>query len=236
MSSRRSTPRRWRYPLWRATDIIRKLTGLGWTFDTAMAALPYYYFELMLLRRFGKQIAEKRSTWCIASRRSARPSRASSRPCCQKHGVPFVLGPINGGVPWPPGFFDVQAREGEWLHYVRDAYKLLPGYRSTLRTRERGHLRLARHLRVSFPPRGADEGRVHPRERHRRGALRHGATRGPVGTPLRVAFVGRLVAYKGADMLIEAAAELMRAGKLVIDIMGDGPEREPLKRWPRRWA
>jgi glycosyltransferase involved in cell wall biosynthesis len=47
--------------------------------------------------------------------------------------------------------------------------------------------------------------------------------------PLRVAFVGRLVALKGVDMLIEAAAPLMQSGQLTLDIIGDGPERPRLQ-------
>jgi glycosyltransferase involved in cell wall biosynthesis len=47
--------------------------------------------------------------------------------------------------------------------------------------------------------------------------------------PLRAAFVGRLVPYKSADMLLEAAAPLLRAGDLTIEILGDGPELPALR-------
>ena len=47
--------------------------------------------------------------------------------------------------------------------------------------------------------------------------------------PLKGAFVGRLVPYKGADILLEAAADFLRDGKLEIDIIGDGPQQQTLE-------
>lgn len=57
----------------------------------------------------------------------------------------------------------------------------------------------------------------------------------PVRTegPLRIAFVGRLVPYKGADMLLDAAAPLLREGRARLDFAGDGPERAGLERQVR---
>ncbi len=213
-------------PLWLATEAIRKATGLGWTFDTAMQTLPYYAFETLLWRRFGREIAAGK--WDLVHRLTPLSPTIPSiiTPRVRAAGVPFVWGPINGGVSWPPGFGAVARREGEWLHYVRDAYRLLPGYRSLLKhasaitvgsqaTLEQLPAEAQRRA-VYLPENGIDEARF------------------PVGdlpratSPLRIAFVGRLVAYKGADVLIEAARDLLRAGKVVIDIIGDGPERGPL--------
>ncbi|WP_206046827.1 glycosyltransferase family 4 protein [Mangrovimicrobium sediminis] len=210
-------------PMHRVMSFIRKVTGLGWQFDTAMQAIPYYYFEHRLWKLFGKRI--KAGEWDVVHRLTPLsptiPSRLAAR--CKRAGVPFVWGPINGGVPWPKGFEDVLRREGEWLTYVRNAYKLMPGYASTQRDSAcivAGSIATqsqlapeARERSVYIPENAIDEARF--------GTPRSG----PVSSPLSVAFVGRFVPYKGLDMLIEASADLVRAGKLKLDLIGDGPER-----------
>jgi glycosyltransferase involved in cell wall biosynthesis len=51
----------------------------------------------------------------------------------------------------------------------------------------------------------------------------------PAPPPLRIAFVGRLVPYKGADMLLEAVTPLARRGLAHVDVIGDGPEMPALR-------
>ena len=50
--------------------------------------------------------------------------------------IPFVLGPLNGGLPWPEGFpqLDAQRRQaGYWVSRLRGCYRYLPFARSTYR-------------------------------------------------------------------------------------------------------
>ena len=152
------------------------------------------------------------------------PSLVAHR--CRRAGVPFVWGPVNGGIAWPPGFQDVIRAEGEWLSYLRAAHRLLPAYRATRRDASAimvasgatmKELALYEDKCVYVPENAIDPARFD-------GAL----PRGPARGPLRVAFVGRLVPYKGADMLIEAAAPLVRDGSVTLEIIGDGPQRGAL--------
>ena len=146
---------------------------------------------------------------------------------CKRQGIPFVWGPVNGGVAWPKEFSDVLRAEGEWLSYVRGAYHLMPAYRSTRRD--------ASAIIAGSRATWAELGSVHDKcvyvpenavDPSRFGERSEPAAEGP----LRAAFVGRLVPYKGADMLLHAAAPLVRSGLLEIDILGDGPQRPELER------
>src|SRR5580704_10827673 len=52
----------------------------------------------------------------------------------RKGPIPFVLGPLNGGLSWPKGFpqLDKQRREaGYWVSNLRGLYRYLPFARST---------------------------------------------------------------------------------------------------------
>ena len=52
---------------------------------------------------------------------------------CAAAGVPMVLGPINGGLPWPAEYPELRAAEREWLSYVRGVYRAVPAYGATRR-------------------------------------------------------------------------------------------------------
>jgi glycosyltransferase involved in cell wall biosynthesis len=214
-------------PIWRLGQRLRGGTGKGWTTVQAVAALTYPYFERRVWRAFGPRLmaGEFQVVHRITPVSPTCPSPLARR--CRRAGVPFVVGPLNGGLPWPSGFDRVRRREREWLSYARSLHRLLPGHRSTWRDAAailvgssatwdevaRGHAEKSFYV----PENSIDPARF-PRRRHRR------ATR-----PVRCVFVGRLVPYKGADMLLEAAAPLLRDGSLHLEIIGDGPEMPALR-------
>jgi glycosyltransferase involved in cell wall biosynthesis len=137
--------------------------------------------------------------------------------------VPFVIGPINGGLPWPKAFRAELAREKEWLSYVRGVAKLLPYYRSTYR-RAAAVLAGFQHT-IDFLPRSARDRCFVCSDVGYEDRLPEVLPPRPANPVMTVAFVGRLVPYKCPDVLVRAfaASPLLRRHRLLI--IGDGPER-----------
>jgi glycosyltransferase involved in cell wall biosynthesis len=208
-------------PLWRISSILRGGEGKGWTTVTAISVISYYYFESLIWKRFGEAIRSGKYDLVhrITPPSPTTPSRLARK--CRRANVPFVLGPLNGGVPWPKGFDSARRQEKEWLSYVRGAYKLLPGYRSTLRSAS-ALLIGSRDTQAQVPGKYHEkcvyipENAIDPAKFSR-------VTSSGDAHMLRACFVGRLVPYKGPDMLLEAAIPLLRENRLHLDIIGDGP-------------
>jgi glycosyltransferase involved in cell wall biosynthesis len=207
-------------PLWQLATTLRGGTTLGWTTQTAISSLIYPYFEHLVWKQFGSRI--KAHEFDVVHRITPLTPTASSSlaPKCAKAGVPFVVGPINGGVPWPKGFDRLRRQEREWLSYVRLLYRWLPSLRRTWRHASAllvgsrhtlSEIPQTLHAKCIYMPENA----IDPLRFNRRASAQ--------GLPLRVCFVGRLVPYKGPDMLLEAAAPLLRDGAMTLDIIGDGP-------------
>jgi len=214
-------------PLWRLANLMRMGRGKGWTMATAISSISYSYFERKVWQQFGDAI---RSGHYDVVHRVTPLTPTSSSPIaakCASAGVPFILGPPNGGVPWPKGFDGARRQEREWLSYVRDFYKVLPGRRATLAA-SAAILTGSRHTQSEIPRRFREKTIYLPENAIDEGRFNLVA-RQDLSGPLRACFVGRLVPYKGADMVLEAAAPLLRDGSLVLDIVGDGPMRATIE-------
>ena len=215
-------------PIWKLAGKLRGSSGVAWTLVTAMSVPSYLWFEHLLWKRFADKF--RAGAWDIVHRVTplspTTPSRIARR--LQALGIPFVVGPLNGGVPWPREFSQARRQEKEWLSYVRDAYRLVPGYRSMRDSAAAiviGSRATWEQLGERWTPKAVylPENAV-PAERLVANLAR------PSPSPLRVVFVGRLVPYKGADMLVEACADLVKAGKVHLEIVGDGPQKAALER------
>lgn len=213
-------------PLWALAEKLRMGEGKGWTTLQAINALMYPWFEHLVWKEFGSSISA--GHFDIVHRITPLSPTIAS-PIAKKvrrARVPFVLGPLNGGVPWPKHFDAERRAEKEWLSYLRSAYKHLPGRADTLKNAS-AIIVGSRHTQSEIPD-AYQEKTVYIPE-NGIDPTRFNKIAQPIGDVLKACFVGRLVPYKGPDMLIEAAADLLRNGSMTLDIVGDGPMLEQLQ-------
>ncbi|HVU62793.1 MAG TPA: glycosyltransferase family 4 protein [Phycisphaerales bacterium] len=211
-------------PMHRLASFLRGNEQHAQTLVVAMSWPSQVAFEWEVWRRFKGDLRGGR--FDLVHRLSPMSPTLPS-PIARWSPVPFVLGPLNGGLRWPPGFGQQLRREREYLTYVRRVYKLLPFYRETYSS-ARAILAAfqhtiddlpaaARERTIDFPEVGIDpELFSWPGER-------------PDQARLTFLFAGRLVPYKCPDIAIEAfaASEELRRHRLVI--VGEGPERGRLE-------
>lgn len=209
-------------PLWRISNWLRGSTTVGWTTSTALSTFAYYYFERLVWKQFGRQIEEGAFDLVhrVTPLSPTTPSMLAKK--CFSAGVPFVMGPLNGGVRWPNGFGAERRKEREWLSYIRGAHKFLPGSKSSLERAAALIVGSRDTLKqipdplqakcVYLPENGVDPKRFSGAAKLSR-----------LSCPLNACFVGRLVPYKGPDMMLEAVIPLLRSGELRLDVLGDGP-------------
>ena len=215
-------------PIYRIAELVRGGAGKGWTTISALSTLSYYYFEHLVWTRFNAELRSRRFDVVhrLTPLNPVTPSVLARR--CRSIRVPFVLGPLNGGVPWPRGFDSARRREREWLSYIRNAYRVLPEHRATLRDAS-AMIIGSRDTWLQVPP--TSRGRCVYIPENAVDPARFPEPPPRSASPkLRVIFLGRLVPYKGPDMLLEAAAPLIQAGRVELTVVGDGPERPKLER------
>ncbi len=212
-------------PLFKLSVRMRGGEEVGWTTQMAMGYPGYLYFEWQVWKRFGTQIQAGKFDVVhrITPMTPTLPSLIAKR--CKN--TPFVLGPLNGNLPWPKEFMEEQKRERETLSRLRHFYKLLPYHRSTY---AKSHCVLAafshtiedlpRNISdktINYPEVGIDPELFSyaPREQNERKT---------------VLYAGRLVPYKCPEVIVRAFANSPTLRKHKLLMVGDGPERPRLEK------
>ena len=191
-----------------------------------IASLDFFVYDYLATRHC-KRLQKSGQPWDIVHAVTPVSPLAATR--LHTLAIPLLLGPWNGALASPTTFPEIMQAESKWLYPVRNfgrvidffagstrkAAMILTATASTLagipaRYRAKCRFMLENGVDLElfkpapWPPTPADD------------------------TPLRIAFVGRLLPVKGVAMLLEAMAALDFPVQLTI--VGEGPERSALER------
>jgi glycosyltransferase involved in cell wall biosynthesis len=211
-------------PLHRLSTVVRRGNQVNWTAAIAFNYPSYLAFEREVFKRFEADLVQGRFD---VVHRVTPMSPALPSPIAAWAPQPFVLGPLNGALPWPKEFQAELRREREYLRYVRDVYKVLPYRRRTLKHADAILASFehtiddlpawVRDKTIDFPEVGIDpELFQYPGER-------------PDKEKLTFIFVGRFVALKLLDVALRVFAESDKLRQHRLVLVGDGVERPHLE-------
>jgi glycosyltransferase involved in cell wall biosynthesis len=214
-----------------AEHLSRVHGAIIWPIYHTLAYPVYASFNRRVARRMGPRVRAGEFE-CVHALTPMIPRYpyAIARYC---DGVPFVIGPVNGGVPYPEGFHDIEKLEYAHLNVLRRVGAvLLPHYKQTYRLAD--HLyagsSYTRDLLIEMFHPGCE---VEILPENGLEAESFSLPDLKAGRPvMQILFVGRLVPYKGADITLDALAamepDLRRQCRLTV--VGDGPEMPLLRR------
>jgi glycosyltransferase involved in cell wall biosynthesis len=148
----------------------------------------------------------------------------------RKGPIPFVIGPLNGGLPWPSGFRQLE-KQKEWVSNLRNLYRYLPFARSTYRNAA-AIIAASSQTYAEF---AAYSGKVFfvPEPGIARSQCSRESRSPEPGGKLDLIFVGGLSPRKACDLALRAAAPLLRSDSARFTVVGDGPERNRLEQLTR---
>lgn len=211
-------------PLYKLGTKLRGGDATGWTTAIAISYPSYVAFEWEVWRAFKQELLAGKFD---VVHRITPMSPTLPSPLAAWSPVPFVLGPLNGGLKWPAAFREELAREREWLSYLRNAYRALPYLSRTYRS-SAAILAAFDHTIADLPARGRDRAINFPEVGIDPEVFDQVSVR-PARKQKTILFAGRLVPYKLADVVVRAYADHPALHEHRLIVAGDGPERPLLE-------
>lgn len=204
----------------------------NWPLYQALSYPIYAEFNREVYRLFGDDVRQRKYDLVHSITPMIPRYPVSLVSACQN--TPLLLGPVNGGVPFPEGFQETARKENNFWNFLRAFGRyLIPGYVETYKKADlilSGSSYTLNMLKQLF---GIEDERI--KLFFENGIpssfLQAGASLKEPTEKINLLFVGRLVPYKGADFVIEALGRLEPAlrDRLSFTIVGDGSERQELE-------
>jgi glycosyltransferase involved in cell wall biosynthesis len=148
----------------------------------------------------------------------------------RKGPIPFVIGPLNGGLPYVQGFSQA-SKQKQWISGFRKLFWFMPFARSTYRNAA-AIIAASSHTYAEFA-RYRDKLFFVPENGISSSACCDDTRAAEPDAKLELAFVGGLIPCKACDLALRAAASLLRRDLARFAIVGDGPERKRLEELAR---
>ncbi|GAB2516110.1 glycosyltransferase family 4 protein [Microbulbifer agarilyticus] len=222
-----------------------------WPLRHALQFPIYFFFNRFVKKQFSQRVT--RGEFDIVHALTPIMPRfpySISSVCKNAEGkTPFILGPVNGGVPYPEAFQDIGRKEFSYLNWLRRLGSwLVPGYRSTYKNADvilTGSTYTDEWLKNTFPSKknaitlmyenAVNNAFYKYGERSARTEknLSSDNDTEKLRQRFRLLFLGRLEPYKGCDMVLNAISQLSSEvrGKISFTIVGDGSQRKSLEKY-----
>src|SRR5262245_2988933 len=200
-------------PMYQFSRFLRGGSEGAWTTAVALAYPANLAFEWEVWKAFRNEL--RAGAFDVVHRLTPMSPTLPS-PMATWSPVPFVLGPLNGGLKWPPQFREELARERETLRKLRHLYKWLPYHDSTF-SDSAAILASFAHTLADMPPSARDRCIDFPEVGVAPELFQHPGER-PEKQQLVFINVGRFVPLKLLDVAIRvfAASPKLRQHKLVL--------------------
>lgn len=210
-------------PLYKLSEFFTRDPNKAMTSKVAFRYPSYLYFEYCAWKYFKQELQS--GEFDLVHRAS--PMSPTLPSLIQNFiDIPFVIGPVLGGLKWPDVFKGEMRREGEWLNYLRRFHAFLPFYPSTYKKASAilaGYQHTINDLPRSCHDRVVEfsEGGIYPADYPEREFIEK--------EQLTILFVGRMVPFKQPEILVRSFADSSILQKHNLVMIGDGPELSRLK-------
>lgn len=216
---------------WKCIDFITQGKGTNWPLLHALSYPIYADFNRKVYQRFADRVRSGEYDLVHGCSPVIPRYPVKLSQVCEK--VPFILGPVNGGLSYPKGFESIATQEFSKFNFLRFFGNFIPGYRQTYQSAETILVGNTPTIKTIQKATGCDPNRCHlffenglPES-----FFDKKSNECSMNEETKLLYVGRLVPCKGIEMLIQSIPKLNKktSKSIKVTLVGEGPLRKDIE-------